>query len=791
MADTIKIGKISDALDSCLSKIDKLNLSRDSLLRHQELIESLVSSLERIEEKERAIRSSGLSTGERSSMLRMTEELRSSLVSGSDVDSILRREARQMDLARRGSELSSLPRFGGSDRIMMRESASRIGSSGLAGSLPSSSAQLSSLLSWARAGGDSSSGVMSMIQNRALSLGSSLSSSLFGSDGLNRGSDWLVESAEESERDAQFEDAVGVIKHTSDEILDALHDRGAVASTVRRQERKIDSSPARKESSGSWMSALRLVGAVGGTVAALGGLFLIPSVQDFLARLVNPEKRREMWDDLMQSVIPTWETIKDTVSDVWDKANEIYSAVLSMGTSVSDSTVAMAKAGDVIYDSATPEAQGMYRSVMQSMRGAEAISVDGVSSVDSLMSQAAGSLVSTGVGLAASGVALKLGKNVFKMFRGIYGGAKALGLVGGLSALSSSAVTGCLGLLVGGAVTMGAIMKLNAEQRKWFNMMSIRAAIEEGSSVAVVLRDGVAEPEVIPLALMSGEDGSTLFSQMSEEDQLGYAAKYSTDIAAYTHNANNVSLLRTALSRGVFKGSARRAEVESLLSEGDPGKIDAFVSEHRNSLLGSVRDSVTPVIASPDSGFFAMPVYGDGEHNGGVLVFPDAGSARGFLGSNSGYFIKGNANHLAQKTETAGFGEDATVYSIPAVSGAYRQRVEATRGQLYFGSLSPEEQAGLRASAGASWGNPMAAGGISLPGVSADALVADIAKRRRGGSVDLDALAQQVSTVLSSLPESVADVLQRRGLVGSSVNYVTQNNSRLDVVSNEQGSGLQ
>ena len=73
MADTIKIGKISDALDSCLSKIDKLNLSRDSLLRHQELIESLVSSLERIEEKERAIRSSGLSAGERSSMLCMTE----------------------------------------------------------------------------------------------------------------------------------------------------------------------------------------------------------------------------------------------------------------------------------------------------------------------------------------------------------------------------------------------------------------------------------------------------------------------------------------------------------------------------------------------------------------------------------------------------------------------------------------------------------------------------------------------------------------------------------------------
>ena len=502
MADTIKIGKISDALDSCLSKIDKLNLSRDSLLRHQELIESLVSSLERIEEKERAIRSSGLSAGERSSMLRMTEELRSSLVTGSDVDSILRREARQMDLARQGSVLSSLPRFGGSDRIMMRESASRIGSSGLSGSLPSSSVQLSSLLSWARAGGDSSSGVMSMIQNRALSLGSSLSSSLFGSEGLARGSDWLVESTEESERDAQFEDVVGVIKHTSDEILDALHDRGAVASTVRRQERKLDSSPTSKKSMGDWMSALRLVGAVGGTVAALGGLFLIPSVQDFLARLVNPEKRREMWDDLMQTVIPAWETIKDTVSDVWDKANEIYSAVLSMGTSVSDSTVAMAKAGGVIYDSATPEAQGMYRSVMQSMRGAEVVSVDGVSSVDSLMSQVTGSLVSTGVGLAASGVALKLGKNVFKMFRGIYGGAKTLGLVGGLSALSSSAVMGCLGLLVGGAVTMGAILKLHAEQRKWFNMMSVRAAIEEGSSVAVVLRDGVAEPEVVPLALL-------------------------------------------------------------------------------------------------------------------------------------------------------------------------------------------------------------------------------------------------------------------------------------------------
>lgn len=618
MADKFKISSLNAALDEYLAKIDKVNLSRDMLESNRDLLLQTVRQLEQIDAKMDAVRRSGLSDGERSGMLSLLGNVRSGMLSGKDLSGYLRQESRQMDLARQGSAMSQLSRFTGMDRIAMQEVSRGLQSSGLAGSLPSSTQMLGSLLSWSGSrSGVPSAGMVSHLQSRAFSLGSSLTSG-----------DSLLEDVEEDARDDKFEEAVESIKQTSDEIVDALQGNGGDVQGIARsrQESAIKGSTSSRRISGDWVDSLTTIGAVVGTVAALGGLFLVPKVQDFLAMLADPERRRQWWDGMMDKFSSLWNGIKDTttkvldkVEDVVDVVGDVYRTMNTEGT-VSDAVVSGIDRGFDIYKSSTVSEQDNFKRFAGELRSHGAIQVDGMDAVASISDQMRGAVGDMAQSVSIGGVALSITPKFFKTFKKIY--RVAAGTIS-LSAVSTAALSVC-GLL--GVATVGLVLwewyKANKAARQIFNAMSISAAMEEGSSIVVVFEDGADQPSIVPLALIAGSDGTSAFDTMSAMEQYATAASVATDLDSHIAETNDRMLLDRAVSSGKLSPELHK-EAERLLKDGSSADIASFREAHHAELLEASKGKLSSTLLS-DRELIGMPAIDvNSDRNDGVMVFTD------------------------------------------------------------------------------------------------------------------------------------------------------------------------
>ena len=618
MADKFKISSLNTALDEYLAKIDKVNLSRGVLESNRDLLLQTVRQLEQIDAKMDAVRRSGLSDGERSGMLSLLGNVRSSMLSGKDLSGYLRQESRQMDLARQGSAMSQLSRFTGMDRIAMQEVSRGLQSSGLAGSLPSSTQMLSSLLSWSGSrSGVPSAGMTSHLQSRAFSLGSSLTSG-----------DSLLEDVEEDARDDKFDEAVESIKQTSDEIVDALQGNGGDVQGIARsrQESAIKGSTSSRRLSGDWVDSLTTIGAVVGTVAALGGLFLVPKVQDFLAMLADPERRRQWWDGMMDKFSSLWNGIKDTttkvldkVEDVVDVVGDVYRTMNTEGT-VSDAVVSGIDRGFDIYKSSTVSEQDNFKRFAGELRSHGAIQVDGMDAVASVGDQMRGAVGDVAQSVTIGGVALSITPKFFKTFKKIY--RVAAGTIS-LSAVSTAALSVC-GLL--GVATVGLVLwewyKANKAARQIFNAMSISAAMEEGSSIAVVFEDGASQPSIVPLALIAGSDGTSAFDAMGAMEQYATAASVATDLDSHIAETNDRMLLDRAVSSGKLSPELHK-EAERLLKDGSSADIASFREAHHTELLEASKGKLSSTLLS-DRELIGMPAIDvSSDRNDGVMIFTD------------------------------------------------------------------------------------------------------------------------------------------------------------------------
>lgn len=523
-----------------------------------------------------------------------------------------------MDLARQGSAMSQLSRFTGMDRIAMQEVSRGLQSSGLAGSLPSSTQMLSSLLSWSGSrSGVPSAGMTSHLQSRAFSLGSSLTSG-----------DSLLEDVEEDARDDKFDEAVESIKQTSDEIVDALQGNGGDVQGIARsrQESAIKGSTSSRRLSGDWVDSLTTIGAVVGTVAALGGLFLVPKVQDFLAMLADPERRRQWWDGMMDKFSSLWNGIKDTttkvldkVEDVVDVVGDVYRTMNTEGT-VSDAVVSGIDRGFDIYKSSTVSEQDNFKRFAGELRSHGAIQVDGMDAVASVGDQMRGAVGDVAQSVTIGGVALSITPKFFKTFKKIY--RVAAGTIS-LSAVSTAALSVC-GLL--GVATVGLVLwewyKANKAARQIFNAMSISAAMEEGSSIAVVFEDGASQPSIVPLALIAGSDGTSAFDAMGAMEQYATAASVATDLDSHIAETNDRMLLDRAVSSGKLSPELHK-EAERLLKDGSSADIASFREAHHTELLEASKGKLSSTLLS-DRELIGMPAIDvSSDRNDGVMIFTD------------------------------------------------------------------------------------------------------------------------------------------------------------------------
>lgn len=631
--DKFKIGSLNDALDAYLSKMERVNLSRDVLLRNRELIESTVSQLERLDSLSREVDlSDALTDGERSIRRGVLSDVRRGMLDGVDLSSSFRSEGRQLDLARQGSGLHLLSRLSGSDRQAMQRVSDGLRGSGLRGYFDlMSPAQLHQLLQWSVRGGlpQMVGGMGVAMQHSALHLGGSLSGVVVGS-----GDSVLEDELEESVRDNAFELAVSSIQHTSDAILDTLgsigsrgDSRGEVSS--RGSKLKDVRSEDTKKGDSSWWDTLTSVAAIGGTAAVVLRLFGSDSVQEFMSQMSTAEGRQRWWDDVSSGLQSKWDKLSSTVSSIWDTLSDVYTTIKEFTKSPDDVVSSSLEVGSRVYGSLDSSSQGMVQSVRNEFLSQEGVRVPGVegdANVLSSFGKETGKFVEAlGLGaLTYKGVRVgsKVVKSVKSLFDLIYPRA-AVGAAGaGASMAGLAAVLPLLGLL-------------DEAKRKAFNSLSAAEAFKRGHQGAFLFLDGSSSPTYVPFLLLKDSSGETMISNMSDADQLAAVTMALPGIDAARRVSNNSAILNGALRSGKLSRGDRKV-VEDLLESGDGAAYQAFLDSR-------------PDIAK--MGF---------EESGWYVTTP--ADVSGHLTSNSGYSVYTSADELQAAAKEV-FGDDVKAYN--------------------------------------------------------------------------------------------------------------------------------
>lgn len=566
MADRVNISELSSALDTYLDKIERVRLSKTILEEHAAAIADLVSAVDILSEKVSSLEAAG------SSRAGLVSDIRSGLLSGSDVSTLLSRESRAAAMRPDGVSGLSL-----SD-VQHIKSAS--GAVPLLQGGGTSIGMLRSLSAWGSAAGGppSPGGMFSAMESRMLGLGV----------GLTRGgSASLVADIEgDSVREEMLSSAEDIHEGT-EALLEALASRKTPQPAVTTA--ASDKKPVVPQSEKtSWWDTLKTVGLVVGAATGVFGLLGNDSVQRFIQEnLLSAEGRQALWGKL-QSIFDSVSTGLSRLLSLGERISAGVQKVLQLqGATGEDIVKKAATAGLSTYNALPAEEQSAVRSFQsdyESTLSSPAPLPAGISSAEvSALRSGMGSLALRGFGAFAS---VKTASSGYKALRSVYRAARGASAAGKAASLMSSFRTMySMGKFSLWGLAAGAVF--DAAHRRAFNVASMLAAQEEGSSVAFHYPEygGGSEPELIALGSLPVEqdDGSTtaLYNTLTKEEQLGYTTTLMGDLSTYRQEQNKKAILQGIISTGNYitldSGKViRTSELEDLEGEA----LDTFLEQN-------------------------------------------------------------------------------------------------------------------------------------------------------------------------------------------------------------------
>lgn len=513
MADKVSIKGLGVSLDSVLDKIEKVGVSLAGLVEYGPLLEEVDRLTDEILSKKRELASSGLSESAKGDLQNRLDGLVTTMRSGGDT----RQEFKGIN---RIGSLSGGPTFSPAFQSRVEDAGKGMKRSGMAGGALKSLV-LSDLrrLGLVSGGGSSASqgGMNAFMAMRITQLGDALMGVGAIADNKGDGTSALVKDREEE----AIDETLNIIRTTSDEILDALGSRSSVSGRISQSSAsRIDIRPRSKEGGFSWGGLLKTLGTVGLIGGVAFGALSSPTVQQWLADMQDPEKRKEQWDGLV-----------DRIKGLWDGANAILSKIWQQVGKVSDYVTGV-NAGDI---------SGLGKTFSPVYSD---LSMDQKTLVDSRLDaeKAASGVYIEGVGESGWDRAVDLGKSYAWDALLVGGGVKALQVTGrSLVRLylgeSAVAVFGTAGLAVGAALggaavlaVMGAIGKhMDERARKEFNVLSAKAAMEAKQSYFCAYVDGTRHVEMIPFIRLKTKDGQRIIDSMSPSEQRGLMVKMMAD----------------------------------------------------------------------------------------------------------------------------------------------------------------------------------------------------------------------------------------------------------------------
>ena len=566
MADRVNISELSSALDTYLDKIERVRLSKTILEEHAAAIADLVSAVDLLSEKVSSLEAAG------SSRAGLVSDIRSGLLSGSDVSTLLSRESRAAAMRPDGVSGLSLSDV---QRIKSASGAVPLLQGGGA-----SIGMLRSLSAWGSAAGGppSPGGMFSAMESRMLGLGV----------GLTRGgSASLVADIEgDSVREEMLSSAEDIHEGT-EALLEALASRKTPQPAVTTA--ASDKKPVVPQSEKtSWWDTLKTVGLVVGAATGVFGLLGNDSVQRFIQEnLLSAEGRQALWGKL-QSIFDSVSTGLFRLLSLGERISAGVQKVLQLqGATGEDIVKKAATAGLSTYNALPAEEQSAVRSFQadyESTLSSPAPLPAGISSAEvSALRSGMGSLALRGFGAFAS---VKTASSGYKALRSVYRAARGASAAGKAASLMSSFRTMySMGGFSLWGLAAGAVF--DAAHRRAFNVASMLAAQEEGSSVAFYYPEygGGSEPELIALGSLPVEqdDGTTtaLYNTLTKEEQLGYSTTLMGDLSAYRQEQNKKAILQGIISTGNYitldSGKVvRTSELEDLEGEA----LDTFLEQN-------------------------------------------------------------------------------------------------------------------------------------------------------------------------------------------------------------------
>lgn len=423
-------------------------------------------------------------------------------------------------------------------------------------------------------------GMNAYMSSRAVGLGDALMGG--ASPAVRVQSKSLSEHLKEEVRSDSIEESVAIIRHTSDEILDALGGRDRrVAGKVSKGKRQAPVVIPSKKSGFSWGSLLKTLGTVGAISGVAFGALSMPSVQQWINKMMDPAER-EKWLDEVQtwfgkkwdSMVEVWETTKGIAEKVWDAMGSIVKYIDGV------TPKEIGRVGQQAFESVVPQLTAQQKDAVSArlVQAATAtpIEVEGVSgdSWGRLKELAAG-----GMGLVGVAKFAKRYMSVSSLKR-LYAGGKLV-VSGGVSA--AGAATTLLGGAAVVAVLGGVVGAIKNEvDRRKVNSVSAQAALEAGQAGFYGFVAGAGNTITwIPFFQLSDGNGGIMGISLAPDEQFGLMALQMGAEVDLVQSYNN----RALLSSSVESIKEKLGEMSYVQSRG--GVVDTTLANH---YLGLIRE---------------------------------------------------------------------------------------------------------------------------------------------------------------------------------------------------------
>lgn len=579
MADSgTKIGLLDKALDSYLSKIEKVRLSRATLEDNRGLLEHVLSLLDDLDKRIAEAASAGNAVGQS-----LLEDLSKSLLSDPGRVRSLLQSAGRMSSLGDGSGVS----------FSRSESDSLLGAAAEVQQLPKEffsglddiRKQLSLLMSWSGmpAKSLSSIGVRGAMQSSAFNLGRALSSEKDRADaeagvvgrsgraGKAKDEDSLSEYVTAQGNEAQFDEVVTDVHNVSEAILAKLQDdKSSSLPAVLQMRSDSSKKPKREDDGSSWWSTLFTVGAVGGGLYGLYKLFSDEGTLKFIQQnILDPDGRKKFFGEAIDSVKSYFERFLSWGQGIKEKIEEVYNWLRSpadrmkeyTSKSVSLYNTPMVEGG--ITPSADVRTQQDVAAMTASMESTsvKALGIDTMSG---------GWDTIKNVALAGGGLAAMNKILPGATFALAKGAGKGIMLTGNLlwKALKALFLTGPQGVVIGALGAVGGKYLIDylkdRYEVKQVNKLVLAACLEEGVQFGYFFTDNWTQ-EYRSIYSLEGEDGTRVWDTLSDKEKEGVAFAGILEQKKHYEDLN-----REALVEAYFASRPDAMEfVDSLSSGGE------------------------------------------------------------------------------------------------------------------------------------------------------------------------------------------------------------------------------